>query len=59
LGAWANGLSLFFLVLIMPIEVGRRRGLTLGSGGNGGNFGPSLFMGAYPGVFPFARFLQI
>jgi len=32
-------------------------GLTLGSGGNGGNFGPSLFMGAYLG-FSFARFFN-
>ena len=32
--------------------------LTIGSGGNGGNFGPSLFMGAYAG-FVFARLLNI
>lgn len=31
-------------------------GLTLGSGGNGGNFAPSLFVGSYLG-FVFAKFL--
>ncbi|MBX2901359.1 MAG: chloride channel protein [Cyclobacteriaceae bacterium] len=33
-------------------------GLTLGSGGNGGNFGPSLFVGAYLG-FAFARLVNL
>ncbi|MBL0328989.1 MAG: chloride channel protein [Bacteroidetes bacterium] len=33
-------------------------GLTLGSGGNGGNFAPSLFVGAYLG-FVFAFFLSL
>lgn len=33
-------------------------GLTLGSGGNGGNFGPSLFVGAYLG-FAFARLINL
>jgi CIC family chloride channel protein len=33
-------------------------GLTLGSGGNGGNFAPSLFVGAYLGFF-FSRLLNI
>ncbi|HEY9046899.1 MAG TPA: chloride channel protein [Ohtaekwangia sp.] len=32
--------------------------LTIGSGGNGGSFGPSLFMGAYLG-FVFARFVNL
>jgi CIC family chloride channel protein len=33
-------------------------GITLGSGGNGGNFAPSLFVGAYLG-FTFAYFLKL
>lgn len=33
-------------------------GITLGSGGNGGNFGPSLFVGAYLG-FAFARLINL
>ncbi|MES2761785.1 MAG: chloride channel protein [Bacteroidota bacterium] len=33
-------------------------GITLGSGGNGGNFAPSLFVGAYLG-FVFAFFLKL
>lgn len=32
--------------------------ITLGSGGNGGNFGPSLFVGAYLG-FTFARLVNL
>ncbi|GIL23824.1 MAG: transporter [Bacteroidota bacterium] len=42
------------LVFIKVIAVG----LTLGSGGNGGNFGPSLFVGAYLG-FAFARLVNL
>lgn len=42
------------LVLIKVVAVG----LTLGSGGNGGNFGPSLFVGAYLG-FAFARLVNL
>lgn len=33
-------------------------GLTLGSGGNGGNFAPSLFVGSYLGFF-LARFMDL
>src|SRR5690606_25196960 len=33
-------------------------GITLGAGGNGGNFGPSLFMGAYLG-FSFSRLINL
>src|SRR5690606_27599048 len=32
--------------------------ITLSAGGNGGNFGPSLFMGAYLG-FAFARLVNV
>jgi len=42
------------LVLIKVVAVG----ITLGSGGNGGNFGPSLFVGAYMG-FTFARIINL
>jgi CIC family chloride channel protein len=35
------------IVLIKPIAAG----ITIGSGGNGGNFAPSLFTGAYLGFF--------
>lgn len=33
-------------------------GITIGAGGNGGNFGPSLFMGAYLG-FAFSRMVNL
>lgn len=33
-------------------------GITIGAGGNGGNFGPSLFMGAYLG-FAFSRIINM
>lgn len=33
-------------------------GLTLGSGGNGGNFAPSLFLGSYLGYF-FSKFISL
>jgi len=33
-------------------------GITLGSGGNGGNFAPALFMGSYVGYF-FSKFINL
>jgi len=56
---WVQGdwTLLIFLVFIM-FSKSLAAGLTLGSGGNGGNFGPSLFMGAYLG-FSFARFFNL
>jgi CIC family chloride channel protein len=42
------------LALVKVVAVG----ITLGSGGNGGNFGPSLFVGAYVG-FTFARLINL
>lgn len=33
-------------------------GITLGSGGNGGNFAPSLFLGSYVGFF-FSKFINL
>lgn len=40
---------LYILVLIVILLKPIATGLTLGSGGNGGNFAPSLFMGAFTG----------
>lgn len=42
------------LALIKVVAVA----ITLGSGGNGGNFGPSLFVGAYMG-FAFAKLINL
>lgn len=42
------------IVLIKPIAAG----ITIGSGGNGGNFAPSLFAGSYLGFF-FSKLLNI
>lgn len=53
-GDWPLLVFLVFVMLSKSIAAG----LTLGSGGNGGNFGPSLFMGAYLG-FSFARFFNL
>ena len=39
------------LILIMILIKSIATGLTLGSGGNGGNFAPSLFVGSYLGYF--------
>jgi len=49
------GLIIFaaLIVLFKPIAAG----ITIGSGGNGGNFAPSLFTGAYLG-FGFSRLLN-
>lgn len=49
------GLIVFtaFIVLFKPIAAA----VTIGSGGNGGNFAPSLFAGAYLGFF-FSRMLN-
>lgn len=53
-----NDFSLLFflgaLALVKVVAVA----VTLGSGGNGGNFGPSLFVGAYMG-FAFARLINL
>lgn len=51
-----NGALILFtglIVLFKPIAAG----ITIGSGGNGGNFAPSLFAGAYFGFF-FSRLLN-
>jgi len=48
---------LLFITLTMLVKV-FATAITLGSGGNGGNFAPSLFVGAYAG-FVFSRFINL
>lgn len=50
----------FILVFVLAIMMVKSiaTGLTLGSGGNGGNFAPSLFVGSYLG-FVLSKFLQL
>jgi len=52
--SWA---LLAFIGLTMMLKV-FATGITLGSGGNGGNFAPSLFLGSYVGFF-FSKFLNL
>ncbi len=53
-----NGWALLvFVGLTMMLKV-FATGITLGSGGNGGNFAPSLFLGSYVGFF-FSKFLNL
>ena len=52
--SWA---LLAFVGLTMMMKV-FATGITLGSGGNGGNFAPSLFLGSYVGFF-FSNFLNL
>ncbi len=44
---WSLVLFAGLIVLLKPLAAG----ITIGSGGNGGNFAPSLFTGAYLGFF--------
>jgi len=48
---------LLFIGLTMMLKV-FATGITMGSGGNGGNFAPSLFLGSYVGFF-FSKFLNL
>lgn len=48
---------LIFLAALMLLKV-LAAAITLGSGGNGGSFGPALFTGAYTG-FVFARLINL
>ena len=50
---WALVLFTALIVLIKPVAAA----ITIGGGGNGGNFAPSLFTGAYLGFF-FSKFLN-
>lgn len=51
---WSLVIFAGLIVLLKPLAAA----VTLGSGGNGGNFAPSLFTGAYLGFF-FSRLLNI
>ena len=51
---WIILLVVGILIFVKAIATG----LTLGSGGNGGNFAPSLFVGAYLGFFT-AKFFKL
>lgn len=57
--SWENNkfAILIFVGLILFTKV-FATGLTIGSGGNGGNFAPSLFMGSYTG-FLFAKLINV
>jgi CIC family chloride channel protein len=52
-----NGWNLFLFIIGAMLLKAVAVGITLGSGGNGGNFAPSLFTGAYLG-FAFAFILR-
>ena len=52
-----NWVLLLFIGMTMLLKV-FASGITLGSGGNGGNFAPSLFLGSYAGFF-FSNFLNL
>lgn len=53
----SNLALLLFIGLTMLLKA-FATGITLGSGGNGGNFAPSLFLGSYAGFF-FSRVLNL
>lgn len=46
-GNWGIIMFTLMIVLLKPVAAG----ITIGSGGNGGNFAPSLFTGSYLGFF--------
>jgi CIC family chloride channel protein len=52
-----NWVLLLFVGLTMMLKA-FATGITLGSGGNGGNFAPSLFLGSHVGFF-FSKFLNL
>ena len=51
---WSLVVFAAVVVLLKPVAAG----ITIGSGGNGGNFAPSLFTGAYLGFF-FSRLMNL
>ncbi|GAA3778487.1 chloride channel protein [Flavobacterium ginsengiterrae] len=57
--SWRNNewMLLLFVGCTMMVKV-FASGLTIGSGGNGGNFAPSLFLGSYLGYF-FSKFITL
>jgi chloride channel protein, CIC family len=50
--------TIFFFITVVMLLKAFATGLTLGSGGNGGNFAPTLFVGAYLG-FAFSYVLKL
>lgn len=50
---WTLLIYALFVVLLKPVAAG----ITIGSGGNGGNFAPSLFVGSFLG-FSFSRLIN-
>lgn len=50
---WAITVFTLLIVLLKPVAAG----ITIGAGGNGGNFAPSLFAGSYLGFF-FSKLLN-
>ncbi len=52
--SWALLLFIGFTMLLKVFATG----ITLSSGGNGGNFAPSLFLGSYTGFF-FSKFINL
>lgn len=53
-----NEWSIVIFLLLLIFLKAFAASITFGAGGNGGNFGPSLFMGAYLG-FTFARIVNL
>src|SRR5439155_11387133 len=53
-----NDFALLGFITLVMLAKSFAAGFTLAGGGNGGNFGPSLFVGAYLG-FAFARVINI
>lgn len=53
-----NKWVVFCFVILTLFVKSIATGLTLGSGGNGGNFAPSLFVGSYLG-YSFAKFFEL
>jgi len=51
---WVHLLLLAIVIFVKPVAAA----ITLGSGGNGGNFAPALFVGAYVG-YVFARMVNL
>lgn len=57
--SWRENAWIVWLLIGLTIFIKAfATGLTIGSGGNGGNFAPSLFIGAYTG-FTFAKFFEL
>lgn len=55
---FSNEWALLFLIFIIGLLKVIAASITIGSGGNGGNFAPSLFVGAFSG-YSFAKFFNL